>query len=83
MTFNRSNCCCLLFIFCFPFLSCHQKEIVGPQGAQGAHRYVHETKDPVSDYIYVGDGGLYIDPQTGKIISPNLSPPSNILKFVY
>jgi hypothetical protein len=34
-------------------------------------------------YGGTGTGGHYIDPQTGKIVYPNLSTPSNIIKFVF
>jgi hypothetical protein len=47
------------------------------------NRYVHITSDPKSDYMDVGDAGCYIDPQTGKLVYPNFSKPSNVLPFVY
>jgi hypothetical protein len=31
----------------------------------------------------LGSGSYYVDPQTGKIVNPNLSKPSNIVKFVF
>jgi len=31
----------------------------------------------------LGSGSYYIDPQTGKTVNPNLSKPSNIVKFVF
>lgn len=51
--------------------------------AYSFNRYVHITSDPKSDYMDVGDAGCYINPQTGKLIYPNLSKPSNVMPFVY
>ena len=45
--------------------------------------YVNLTSNVNSTIKYITDGGTYTDPQTGATILPNLSRPSNVLKFVY
>jgi hypothetical protein len=46
------------------------------------NRYVHPTV-ATDNFIDPGGQAYYIDPQTGLIIYPNMSRPSNILQFVY
>lgn len=42
------------------------------------------SDDPTnSPYGGAGAGGYYIDPQTGKIVYPDLSKPSNVVNFVF
>jgi hypothetical protein len=46
--------------------------------------WVHDRSNPQNQgYGGYGSESYYIDPQTGKIVYPNLSKPSNIVKFVF
>lgn len=46
------------------------------------NRYLYPGSVPtfISD---LGDGGFYIDPQTGQYVFPNLSAPSKLLKVIF
>ena len=48
------------------------------------NRFVHPTSAAGTDWYTDGvSSNTYIDPQTGLIVLPNLSKPSQILKFVF
>lgn len=48
------------------------------------NRYIHHVSgNPNAAYYDPGPGSYFVDPQTGEYVYPNLSKPTNIVKFVF